>query len=388
MREQANKSSNMPSKKAGAAKGTSKKQEAEEVDQVTDPTHYEKEDLQDEEMKDVSTKDPKQEPPDQNENEETAQVGQKRKSPPTSASKDKPPKKEPRQGSGGSSHPANGGGEEVTSKQVLNFLLSKDALPYCFPADELNAAQSGKFKKCYSLTPPNLFTPFEHLVTASLLSKPLSHTLGMRSVRTLLNDPYGFSTPAKMKAAGEDKIWHALEEARTQHRQKTAAFLYQMAEQYSNPNTQDDEGDKGDSDEMLELATSANDGGSTATIGYVKDTVKGMGDIGAQIFCRRVQACEGWGEAIWPYADARSIHALSELGIKIETADELQEMIERDVDFDKVGDMGLIEAKTGVEEKDYDVQVAIEFVTALERAVGCSLEGKVSDLRKAAVKWR
>lgn len=389
-----------PKKSAQAAKAVNKKQKAdEEKHQVPDRTKEEtsKEQQQkDEEMTDApaQVEEPKAEAKkDENSETESAAAGQKRKSPPTSASKEKPPKKEskkePRQGSRISSRTAGGGtGRDATSKQILNFLLSADSIPYCYPSDELDAVKSGKFKKYYSLTPPSLFTPFEHLVTAHLLSKPLSHTLGMRSTRTLLNEPYSFSTPGKMKAAGEQKIWQALEDAKTQHRQKTAAYLADMADQYADPKSSGDAGDKGDSDEMLELATQANEGGSKATIEYIKSSVKGMGDTGAQLFCRRIQACEGWGEAIWPYADPKSIDALREVGVKVADADDLQEMIERDVDFDKVGDMGLLEEKKGVEDKDYEVQTAVEFVTVLERAIGCVLEHKVSELKKAAADWK
>lgn len=378
----------MPPKKAAqAAKAVNKKQKDDEPKkEVPDRTKEEstkKQETKDEEMKDAPA--PAEDEKHDAGEEESATAGQKRKSPPTSASKEKPPKKEPRQGSRASGRTAGGGtGKDASSKQILQFLLSADAIPYCYPADELDAARSGKFKKCYSLTPPSLFTPFEHLVTAHLLSKPLSHTLGMRSTRTLLNDPYKFSTPGTMKAAGEHKIWQALEDARTQHRQKTAAYLAEMASQYADPKSSGDEGDKGDSDEMLELATQANEGGARATIDYIKSTVKGMGETGAQLFCRRIQACDGWGEAIWPYADPKSIDALREVGVKVADADDLQEMIERDVDFDKVGDMGLIEEKKGVDEKDYEVQTAVEFVTVLERAIGCVLEHKVSELKKAA----
>ncbi len=396
----------MPPKKAQAAKAVNKKQKVQEEKQVPDrtkeeakqeePEHVEnptnsKDEAVHEEPKDTNMHDlpadmkPEEAPGD----DEQAQAGQKRKSPPTSASQEKPPKKEPRQGSRSSGRTAGGGtAKDVTSKQVLNFLLSEDAIQYCFPSDELDAARSGKFKKTYSLTPPSLFTPFEHLVTASLLSKPLSHTLGMRSVRTLLNEPYDFSTPARLKQAGESKIWEALEDARTQHRQKTASYLYDMGMQYSGPASKGDTGDQGDSDEMLELATAANEGGVNSTIHHIKSTVKGMGLTGAEIFCRRVQACEGWGEALWPYADPKSFDALRELGVKVGSADELQEMIERDVDFDKVGSMGLNEEKKGVDDKDYEVQVAVEFVTVLERAVGCALEQNVPALRKAAAEWK
>lgn len=396
------KSFTMPPKKgAQAAKAVNKKQKADEQKQeVPDRTREEaaqKEETKDEEMTDAPAPAPEPEPAVEDKEQlekdkgeaENAAAGQKRKSPPTSASKEKPPKKEPRQGSRASGRTAGGGtGKDASSKQILNFLLSADSIPHCYPADELDAAKSGKFKKCYSLTPPSLFTPFEHLVTAHLLSKPLSHTLGMRSTRTLLNEPYSFSTPGAMKAAGEHKIWQALEDARTQHRQKTAANLAEMASQYASPQSSEDAGDKGDSDEMLELATQANEGGARATIDYVKSTVKGMGETGAQLFCRRVQACEGWGEAIWPYADSKAIDALREVGVKVADADDLQEMIERDVDFNKIGNMGLLEEEKGVDEKDYEVQTAVEFVTVLERAIGCVLEHKVSELKKAAAEWK
>lgn len=321
--------------------------------------------------------------PTEQDGKDSEHAGSKRKSPPTNASADKPPKKEARQGSRSSSRTAGDAGRDVSSRQVLNFLLSKDSIEYCYPEDELKAARSGKFKKCYSLTPPSLFTPFEHLITAHLLSKPLSHVLGMRSIRTLLNEPFSFSTAEAVKEAGEHKVWEALEQAKTQHRQKTAAYIAETGNEYAPP-----EGTKGDSDVMLELATQANEGGPKATITHLKETVKGLGETGGQIFCRRVQACEGWGEAIWPYADPRSFEALRECGVKVTSADELQSMIEKDVDWDKVGDMGLIQEKKGVDEKDYEVQVATEFVTVLERAIGCQLEHKTSDLKKAAAQWK
>lgn len=343
------------------------------------------------------TKEEQQSKPEESKSEETeeqdTQAGQKRKTPPASKA-DKLPKKEPRQGSRTSARSAEksstGAGATATSKQMLNFLLSKDSLEYCYPQDELEAARSGKWTKNYSLTPPSLFTPFEHLVTAHLLSKPLSHVLGMRSVRTLLNPPYGYSTPEEMTKAGEDQIYQALEQAKTQHRQKTAAQLYEMAEQYAGDTSKDASSAShgGDSDVMLDLAEAANDGGARATISHLKSTVKGLGDTGGQIFCRRVQACDGWGEAIWPYADPKAMDALREVGVKIADADELQEMIEQDVDWDKVGDMGLVREKEGVDEQDYDVQVAVEFVTVLERALGAVLEDKVGPLKKAAAEWK
>ena len=314
-----------------------------------------------------------EEPPAENGTADT----KKRKTPPTSG-KSQPPKKEPRQGSRTSSRTA-GASSFATSRQLLNFLLSKDSLPYCFPEDELKAARSDKNLRTYSLTSPGEFSAFEQLLIAHLLSKPLSHTLGMRSIRTLLNPPYSFTTPEKIVEVGEDKVWEALETARTQHRQKTASYIYQMGQEYT------------DSDTMLALAEAANDEGHDGVVAHIKETIKGMGATGAELFCRRIQSVDGWGEAIWPCSDARCLGALREIGVNVKSADELQSMLESDIDWQKIGDMGLNEKKISKGElanEDMELQVAAEFVVVLERAVGAQLEGKISELKKAAESWK
>ncbi|KAJ4352032.1 uncharacterized protein N0V89_007378 [Didymosphaeria variabile] len=319
-----------------------------------------------------------------NDQEGTSRAGQKRKAPPITSTRDRPPKKNPRAGSRTSSRqPGGGTANDATAKHILNFLLSADALPYCYPSDELDSAKSGKFKKTYSLTPPSLFTPFEHLITAHLISKPLSHTLGMRSTRTLLNEPYGFSTPGKLHHAGEENIWHALEEARTQHRQKTAVFLAELGAHFAVLDSKINAAGQGDSDPMRELAEQVNERGPRATIEYIKKTVKGMGETGAQIFCRRVQACEGWGKALWPYADPRSVDALREIGVEVADAGGLQEMIEKDVDLEAIKQNGWLGRNRETKGDDADRETV--FVTVLERAIGCVLEGKVGEVRSAAV---
>lgn len=55
----------------------------------------------------------------------------------------------------------------------------------------------------------------------------------------------------------------------------------------------------------------------------------------------RIQAVEGWGNAVWPSADVRPLQALRKLGIYVKDADELQEMVETLVNWDTVGTMGL-----------------------------------------------
>lgn len=309
-------------------------------------------------------------------------TSKKRKSPPTNAAKEKAPPKIPRQGSRSSGRTP-GSSDGPSTKQILNFLLSKDSLQYCFPEDELNASKSKEFKKTYSMTPPSSFTPFEQLLISLCLAKPLSHALGLRSIRTMLNPPYSLNTAQKAKAAGEKRIWEALEDARTQHRQKTAAQIYQMAETYCDDET------------MYKLSEEVNDDGADGVIRHIKETVSGMAQTAAELFCRRIQACDGWGEAVWPFADSRCIDALRELGIKVASGDELQELVERVVDWDKVGDMGLTKlVGTGREDDkspddmDHDQRVQVEFVVLLERAVGCVLQGNVSQLKTAARNWK
>ena len=112
--------------------------------------------------------------------------------------------------------------------QILQFLLSPSSLPLTRPNDETSALSESDSKiRTYS---ESEFTPFEELMCAVILSRPISHALGVRSIRTLLNPPYAFSTPEKLKEAGFEGVRKALDEARTQHRQKTAEELVGLGE--------------------------------------------------------------------------------------------------------------------------------------------------------------
>lgn len=293
-------------------------------------------------------------------------AGQKRKSPPTDTSKSQPNSKSARQDADSSS---------INPKKLLNFLLSAKALPYCFPEEELEAAKTSSTYKSYSLSSPASFTPFEHLVCAHLLSKPLSHGLGMRSIRALLNDPFNFTTPEAIASAGEHRVREALEEARTQHRQKTASYLYGTGQAYS------------DSEAMFALAEEANDSGPSGVIEHIKATVPGLATVGGEIFCRRVQCVDGWGDALWPYADGKALDSLHQIGIDVKNAEDLKNTIKRDVDRDQVKDMGLHErgiSKQQLVGDEETTHMQAVFVVLLERAIGCVLENKVDELKKAA----
>ncbi|KIW34976.1 uncharacterized protein PV07_01705 [Cladophialophora immunda] len=302
----------------------------------------------------------------------SAHAGQKRKDAPTTSSKSEPDTKAPRRGSRTSPRNAD---HPASPQQLLNFLLSPSALPYCFPADELENAQKPKESKSYSLTSPSSFTPFEHLLCAHMLSKPLSHTLGMRSIRTLLNEPFSLNTPEAIISAGEKGVWEALEAARTQHRQKTASYLFRTAELYR------------ESETMFKLAEKANEGGSHGVIEHIKSSVPGLAVTGGEIFCRRIQCVDGWRDALWPFADSKAMDAMRTIGVSVDDAEQLRTVLGHETDWDKVGDMGLQERnsnKAQLVQEPGEAQVQLAFVVALERALGCVLEGKVAELQEAA----
>jgi hypothetical protein len=269
----------------------------------------------------------------------------KRKTPPTKAAK---LYKEPRRATKSSSR----GKSAPTQHQLVRFLLSPKSLPLCYPKDELDAPESKK----YSTTSPSDFSPFEHLITASLLSKPLSHTLGMRSTRTLLNPPFSLNTPKVIAEAGEKRVWEALEAARTQHRQKTASYVFQMGQYLA----EDPELEGLKEDPINEV-----------------QKLKGIGKTGAELFCRSVQCLDNW--EVFPFADQRSLEALKELGLNFEDAEDLQELLEKEVDWKQVDDMGLGKVSAGSQE-----QKRVAFVLILERGIGASLEGNIQVVRNEA----
>ena len=112
--------------------------------------------------------------------------------------------------------------------KVANFLLSSRSLDFTRPKDEINDLQSRVSSiRTFSTS---TFTPFEELVCAVILSRPISHALGVRSIRTLLNPPYEFTTPKAIISAAPEGRRKALDAARTQHRQKTADELGGLAD--------------------------------------------------------------------------------------------------------------------------------------------------------------
>lgn len=177
----------------------------------------------------------------------------------------------------------------------------------------------------------------------------------------MLNEPWGWDCAQKILDAGKEDgdgktgRLEAMEEARTQHRQKTASELGGMAMCVVDEKW-DEEGDGGLKG-LLEVVKgeSGEDGLKEEIRRLVKGKVKGLGDTGLDIFLRRVQGCEGWEGVGW-FVDGKTRDALVKVGLP-GNAEGLRKLV-------------------GDKRED--------FVVVLERTLGIVLEGKQEELKKQA----
>lgn len=254
---------------------------------------------------------------------------------------------------------------QPSREQLLSFMLSKDAEELCRPEDESEDIKTrGGGIKTYS---SSVMSPFEELLCAVILSRPISHRLGLRSIRTILNDPYNFSTPKAIQAAGQEKCHQALWDARTQHKAKTAEQIGSIADVVLGKFTAKDDTDGTQMRKLLDDC----DGDVEKALDTLKDSIKGLGATGLNIFLRRVQWL--W-EKGFPYVDDRTSLSLRKLGLP-EEAEDLRKVVEQH--WGKLQKKGL--AGEGDAQKRRRA-----FVVILERAVGADLEGKVDELAAAA----
>ena len=284
----------------------------------------------------------------------------KRKRP--SQSQDDTPSKARRKSSRGAAKPS--------PSQVLNFLLSPAAVDLCRPKDEIKALSDSKDSSSIKTYSTSELSPFEELIGAIILSRPISHALGVRSIRTIFNPPYNFTTPKAIQDAGPEKRLQALWDARTQHKDKTAAQLGEVAD------TVVEKFNKGDAEDIglggvREMAGRDIDEESD----LLTKSIKGIGKTGMSIFFRRIQWL--WEEC-YPYVDERTEKALGELGLP-EEAGEMQKLVE-----ENWGGLGKIE---GIAERQKEeVRKRRAFVIALERATGAQLESNISEVLEEAGK--
>jgi hypothetical protein len=243
--------------------------------------------------------------------------------------------------------------------QVLKFLLSDAALQVCQPDDELSDVEShGKDVITYS---SQLLTPFEELLCAVILSRPISHRLGLRTIRTVLNAPYSFRNAVTIKTAGPKRVLRALEVARTQHKDKTAEEIALLADAVSNNDWHND----------LSRLRSQCKNAVESEREVLRRSIKGLGKIGLDIFYRRVQW--QWDET-FPFIDARTQAVLKKLGLP-RRAEGIEKMIE--VWWNELG----------IEDgSDYSPEVKRRraFVMLLERALGADTGKRIDEVLEEA----
>ncbi|KAI3528049.1 hypothetical protein CSPX01_16497 [Colletotrichum filicis] len=346
----------------------------------------------------------RKEPASSNSNNEAADTGTKRKaseaSPPTHNQDDEPDTKKPK---------------TEDPKATLDWLLSDEAFSLAFPSlpqghgeidwdegqhrkdpphkDAGKKANTAKASKPSNGTnnndghngddgegprltyPDSTLTPFQNLVAALLLSKPISHRLGLRTINTLLNPPFGLRTSRDLDEAGFEGRRKVMWEARTQHKEKTAVQLGDLVEgvrkicggggdddEKEGGKKEDgkDEEDEGDIEKMTALREIVKgmkgEEAQKKVEEVLTDGIKGVGPTGAGIFLRRVQ--EEW-EEVFPYADKRALEAAVEFGI-IKESDGARELAEVNE-----GDRG-------------------KFVRMLDVLVGIQLEKKMEEALKMA----
>lgn len=252
---------------------------------------------------------------------------------------------------------------QPTTEQLLNYLLSEAAADLCRPDDEAQELQEqGSDFKTYSSTP---LSPFEELLCAVVLSRPISHKLGMRSIRTLLNEPYAFTTPKAIISAGKEKRHQALIDAKTQHKEKTAEQIGLIADVVVQKFAKDD------SDTSLDKLRNQASKGWDMERDLLQENIKGVGRTGLDIFFRRVQWL--WPEA-FPFVDERSSRGIEKLNLP-KNPDELAKTLDRY--WAKLD-------TSAIDKADKETMKRRAFVIICERATSADLEGNSEAILEAA----
>ena len=251
----------------------------------------------------------------------------------------------------------------VDTVKMLQFLLSPSSLDLCRPKEEIEESKThGPDFKTYSAS---AFTPFEELICALILSRPIGHMLGLRSIRTIFNPPHELTTPKKIREAGKEGCRKALDEARTQHRQKTAEELILLADAVLDS--------LGDGDEDVSLGRVRVESGHDCEKEreMLRKNVKGLGKTGLDIFGRRIQ---GVWPNFYPFVDQRTLAALEKLDLP-GSAEELRNLLDERWEELEVEE---------VETKDTAERKRKAFVQILERAIGADLEGNIDSIKSEA----
>ncbi|EST05953.1 hypothetical protein PSEUBRA_005005 [Kalmanozyma brasiliensis GHG001] len=235
--------------------------------------------------------------------------------------------------------------------------------------------------------PNSDLTSFQTLLCAILLSKPISHTLGLRAIETLLNKPYYFHTAKDLIDAGNEGRRAALWEARTQHKEKTAVQLGNLAEGITK--LCEGAGKDGEDtlkpilDKALDQAKDKNNSFDVAEAvkSVLTKEVNGLGPGGVEIFLRRVQS--QWPQ-VFPFADEKALNTAVQFDlIKQSDLDKGREAATQKL-AEKVAEhvgFPLEDAKTDDEEGECG---RWWFVRTLDVLIGLDIEKKVDEAVKQA----
>lgn len=255
------------------------------------------------------------------------------------------------------------GKAQPSQQQLLNFLLSNEAADMCRPEDEAKDLEGkGNDYKTYSST---ALSPFEELLCAIVLSRPISHRLGLRTIRTILNSPYGFTSPKAIQGFTPEQRHQAMFDARTQHKEKTASQIGMVADVIAS------EFGKNAEDTSLEKVrtTAKKDWDEERTL--LQSHIKGLGKTGLDIFFRRVQWA--WPEA-FPFVDERTARGIEKLGLP-KNPDALVKVLNDN--WSKLNTSNLPKG-------DRESLKRRAFVIICERATAADLEGNSDALIEAA----
>lgn len=251
-----------------------------------------------------------------------------------------------------------------SQEQLIKYMLSMDARELCRPEDEIEDIKTRGSIRTYT---SGVLNPFEELLCAVVLSRPISHRLGLRTIRTILNNPYKFNSAKAIQAAGNERHHQAVWDARTQHKAKTAEQIGMIADVVLDKCTRDDDAEGTEMEKVRENCNKEVE----KERDYLKTNIKGLGATGLDIFFRRVQWL--WTEG-YPFVDDRTMQSLKKLGLP-EEAEDLEKLIQEN--WSKLNTKDI----TG---DDDAMRKRRALVTLLERATGSDLENKQDLLMEAA----
>lgn len=196
--------------------------------------------------------------------------------------------------------------------RIINYLLGDEAWALAYPPiepgkGEVDLPAGQQVKKApppppaqsdaaqpsgqETLVYPSLdFTPYQSLVCSYLLSKPISHRLGLRTIATMFNPPFSHRTPKSLEEAGYEGRRSVLWEARTQHKEKTASQLGDLLEGIEE--LCDGEEDKiqlgtlkGEAERVFGMQDGGRIGAKEALLAQLTE-IKGVGNGVCEIFLR------------------------------------------------------------------------------------------------------